>query len=218
MNTSTSPTETSEKDPEFEAMRLVYAALQNLDSDAQHRVLSYVLGRLGLRQDQAVTDRRAEFSPKQLAEEVREKPSEAQTEPMDDADDLAGVSPVAQKWIRRNGLKVEQLSAVFSLGMDNIELVARSVPGKSTREKMHTVLLLAGASAYLASGAARITDEAAREALTHYNAYDRTNFSTYMRQWAPEISGAKESGYTLTARGLAAAADLIKQMTAEGSG
>ncbi len=65
-------------------------------------------------------------------------------------------SPVAQKWMRRNGLQAEHLSSIFSLGGDEIDVVAKSVPGKSTKARMHNVFLLKGVAAYLAGGAAAL--------------------------------------------------------------
>jgi hypothetical protein len=214
----TDSTQDKARDPELEAMVSVYAALKDLPTDAQQRVVDYVFARLGLkgkRDQRDIADVRPSRDP---ILDVHTSDSRDDTDEADDVDvddELAGVSAIAQKWIRRNGLSAKQLSAVFSLGLDEIDVVARSVPGGSKREKMRNVLLLTCAAAYLASGAARADDEALRQSLTHYNAYDRSNFSTYMREFAADVSGTKENGYTLTARGLAAAADLIKEMTAK---
>ena len=49
-----------------------------------------------------------------------------------------------------------------------------------------------------------------KEACLHYDAFDNSNFASYLKSFAAEVSGTKESGYTLTARGLTAATDLIK--------
>lgn len=213
MTTEHDPIE--EEDTEFDAMRTVYTALKKLDTAAQNRVLDYVFRRLGLKD----ADRRLEpegsgFSPRDLAAEVKDDQSALQDEGDSATDDeLAGVSPVALKWIRRNALKPSQLSTLFSLGLDDIELVATSVPGENKKEKMRNILLLTGAAGYLGTGAARTDDDKAREALGHYNAYDGKNFAAYLKDMAAEVSGTKASGYTLTARGLAGAAELVKTMT-----
>lgn len=204
-------------DPELDAMVAVYGVLRTLPADAQQRVLNYVAERLGLTHK---SEQRSAGIPDQRRQPPVEQGEAGRREGKDDPPDeieeeLAGVSPVAQKWIRRNGLSAKQLSAIFSLGLDDIDVVARSVPGSSKRERMRNVVLLTGAAAYLASGAARANDDALRQALSHYNAYDRSNFATYMREFSADVSGSKESGYTLTARGLAAAADVIKEMTAK---
>ena len=90
--------------------------------------------------------------------------------------------------------------------------MANKVPGKSTRAKMRNVFLLKGVAAYLGGGAPRFAHEKVREACMHYGAYDAPNFSNSVKAFAPEVSGNKESGYTLTARGLVNAAELLKKM------
>lgn len=206
--------EDEDLDPELDAMRSVYAVLRSLDAASRQRVIDYVTRRLEL----ASTSQRSEppgssFSPRELANESREQPPMVADDTASDDDELAGVSPVAKKWVVRNSLSAEQLSSVFSLGLDEIDLVARSIPGKSKREKHKNVLLLAGVASYLSSGSARVEDSPLREALGHYNAYDQTNFAKYMKEFAPDVSGTRENGYTLTARGLAAAAEVIREMT-----
>src|SRR3569833_2163130 len=55
-----------------------------------------------------------------------------------------GINPVALKWIKRSGLKATDLQPLFSLGIDEIDLVAKTIPGKSIRERLRNVLLLKG--------------------------------------------------------------------------
>jgi hypothetical protein len=127
---------------------------------------------------------------------------------------LEGISPVAKKWMRRNGLTATQLSNTFSLGVDEIDLVAKTVPGgKSKREKMRSVFLLKGVAAYLGGGVARFTHEQVKETCLHYDAYDLKNFATYLKGMHSEVSGSKETGYQLSARGLSNATELVKQLT-----
>ena len=77
---------------------------------------------------------------------------------------------------------------------------------------MRSVLLLKGIAAYLGTGAARVTYEQLKEASLHYDAYDSANFASYIKSFASEAGGTKESGYTLTARGLTTATDLVRGM------
>jgi hypothetical protein len=215
----TDRTEKDDVDPELDAMRTVYGVLRGLDAAAQQRVIDYVTRRLELTPTQRSGETPgSSFSPRDLALETREQPPLVQNDAeSDDDDELAGVSPVAKKWVVRNSLTAKQLSSVFSLGADEIDLVARSIPGKSKREKHKNVLLLAGVASYLSGGSARVDDARLREALGHYNAYDQANFAKYMKEFAPDVSGTRENGYTLTARGLAAAADVIREMTGSAS-
>jgi hypothetical protein len=116
----------------------------------------------------------------------------------------------------RNGLQAKQLSSIFSLGVDEIDLVARSVPGKRKAEKLHSILLLKGLAAYLGSGVARFTHEQLKEACLDYDAYDPSNFAAVLKRLSSEVSGDKEKGYVLTARGLTRATEMVKKMTQPG--
>jgi hypothetical protein len=196
-------------DPEIEAIGVVHDTLQGLDAAAQQRVLDYVARKLLLRPPAGAPE-----PPRYSAEDPSALPAKAHTALQEGAasDNLEGVSPIAMKWMKRNGLTAAAISKLFSLGGDEIDLVAQTVRGKSKRDRMHSVLLLKGVASYLSTGAARFTHEQVKEACLHYDAYDSTNFARYMRAFAPEVSGSKDSGYTLTARGLAAATDLIKEI------
>lgn len=128
------------------------------------------------------------------------------------SDDLDGISPIAQKWMRRNGLAVDRLSKFFSLGVDEIDFVAKTVPGKTKKDRMHSVFLLKGIAAYLGSGVARVSHEQIKEACLHYDAWDAGNFAANLKTFTADISGTKEAGYTLTARGLTSATETIKSL------
>lgn len=203
----------SEQDKEILAISAVNAALKALDAPAQTRVIEYVLKKLGLSLEpdinRTVDERRVEDDTSLPRAEQRVTPGEAQKEI---SNEFAGVSPIAQRWMQRNGLTPKQLSSIFSLGDDEIDLVAKKAPGNSTRARMRSVFLLKGLAAYLGSGAARFAHDKVKEACIHYDAYDATNFAKHLKKFAPEISGSKESGYTLTARGLSSAAELVKGM------
>ena len=71
---------------------------------------------------------------------------------------------------------------------------------------------------YLASGTPRFTHEKVKEACLHYNAYDVNNFAANLRELAAEVSGGKESGYTLTQRGLAGATEIVRELTGASAG
>ncbi|MGO8732738.1 MAG: hypothetical protein ACLQVM_08085 [Terriglobia bacterium] len=200
-------------DPEINAISILHNALKSLDTEAQIRVVQYVTGKLGIGRDFA-----SPASERSMVERSPDTQRQGEPEPAApsggaSADSSAGISPVAQKWSTRNGLNEAQLGTVFSLGGDEIDLIAESVPGKSKRNRMHSVILLKGVAAYLASGAARVSHQQIKETCLHYDAYDSANFAAHLKKFGAEVSGSKESGYTLTARGLARATNLVKQMT-----
>jgi hypothetical protein len=197
-------------DPEIAAIGEVYGALKGLAPDAQARVLAYVALKLGI--DLGTLERlRAERT---LGEEERDLRREKEIEGKSDGEDkLEAVSPVARKWMARNGLRPEQLYQLFSLAGDEIDLIAKEVPGKSKRERMRSVFLLKGVAAYLDGGAARFSYQQIKEACLHYDAFDAANFSTHLKSLSAEVSGGKDAGYTLTARGLAGATEMVKSLT-----
>lgn len=199
-----------EDDPEFLAMQTIHNALKPLDQDARGRVLGYVRQRLGMADaaDVAAGSRRS-FPP---TEEHRETP--AASTPGDEVDASSdAISPVALKWMKRAGLSKPALAKVFSIDLDQIELVTSEVPGENKRERLHNVFRLLAMAEYVATGAARVSHDELKEACLHYDAYDTANHAAGLKKLGREISGTKESGYTLTPAGITEATKLIKEMT-----
>jgi len=205
----------AEDTPEIDAYRTVYLALRSLDSAAQLRVLRYSAEMLGLKFEVPGAGGRASSDDEENPS--RESPVIASIPDAQTSNDIEGINAVALKWMRRSNLNSKSLQTLFSLGIDEIDLVAQSVPGTSKRERMRNVLLLKAIAAYLGTGAARVTYEQLKEASLHYRAYDAANFAAHIKSFAPDVGGTKESGFTLTARGLTAATDLIRGMLASKS-
>jgi hypothetical protein len=195
-------------DPEIKALTTVYTALQDLDPESQQRVLDYVARKLGL-QPREVQQRREAFSREDLPSAESLSDSRSPTEE-ETTSDVEGISPVALKWMRRNALNADDLGRLFSIGADEIDLVANTVPGKSKNSRLRSVVLLRGIAEYLSTGAARITYEQIKEASLHYDAYDSTNHAKYLKGLSAELSGSRSGGFVLTARGLTAGTELIK--------
>jgi hypothetical protein len=197
-------------DPELQALTSVNSALQGLDRDAQKRVLDYVAKKLGVALDASQSLSRRESSVdtnETLADSHFDQSSASDLD-----DELDGISPIAKKWMRRSGLSVDQLSRLFSLGVDDIDVVAKAVPGSTVKERVRSVALLKGLASYLSSGVARITSEQIKEACLHYDAFDSGNHAKYIKAMAAELNGSKSGGFTLTARGITAATELVKQV------
>jgi hypothetical protein len=206
----TTPNKKSDLDPEIEAITKVHAALKSLDAESQTRVIDYVTKKLKLAKDAHL---RLETNTETEGSKTNNDALNYRTEEEETGnEDVEGISPVAKKWISRNSIPAEKLSTLFSLGVEEIDLVAKKIPGSSKREKLRNVFLLKGIAAYLGTGVARITYDQLKEAATHYNAYDAPNFAATIKTMASEASGSKEGGYTLTARGLTSATELIKEL------
>lgn len=199
-------------DPEISAISQVYSTLKVLQPEAQLRVLKYVSDKLNLKmpsgsaheRETEVTQEHQENPPQE--HEAANRRSDLQDEDSD------GVSPAGRKWIIRNGLSVDELSSIFSIGGEEIDLVVKKVPGESKSKRMRSVFLLKGLASYLGSGAARFAHKDVKETALHYDAFDAGNFAVHFRSLAGEVSGSKETGYTLTARGISAAAEIVKKM------
>ncbi len=193
---------------EVEALGIVFTSLKAIDSPAQLRVLRHAAEMLGLTSDVVKATNR----PINEHDESHPEDFDATTiiTPETSSGDTEGISSVALKWMKRSDLSPKRLQSLFSLGIDEIDLVAKAVPGSSKKERMHNVLLLKGIAAYLGTGVARVTFEELKEACLHYDAYDVGNFATSLKSFVGDIGGTKESGFTLTARGLTSATELIR--------
>jgi hypothetical protein len=200
---------TMEIKQELVAMDAVHAALRELEPEVQERVLIWVAKVLNI--DHA----RGDPSSHHRAEEQRDGASGANAEhERGDTDGiLDGISAVAKKWIARNGLQPKKLATMFSLGGEEVDLIANTVPGKNKKDRMRSVFLMKGVAAYLGTGVARFTHEQMKEACLHYDAFDAGNFAIYFKSLLSEVAGNKETGYTLTPRGLAAATEMVKTIS-----
>lgn len=207
--------ETNQKlSQEISAIGTVSKVLSNIDPQAQKRVLDYVAKMFNIGIEVAKSSSKTDFEETTETNDTDKTalPVHEETQSLTD-DGIEGISPVAQKWMRRNGLQANQLSSIFSLGVDEIDLVAKTIPDKGKRKRMYNVFLLKGVASYLSGGVARFNYAQAKETCQHYDAYDGANFATYLKEFAADISGGKETGYNLTARGLTNATELVKQMT-----
>ena len=194
------------EDPEIVAISIVYEALKGLDSGSRYRVLSYVSSKFDI-----------VFNIPQNVHEKVDIPysqDEAQTFTQTKIDDdFEGISPAGRKWITRSGIRPEKLMSIFSLGIDEIDLVSKSVPGTKKAQRLKNVFLLKGLAAYLGTGSPRFSHEQIKETCLHYDAWDSTNFATILKSMSPDVSGGKEGGYTLTSKGISEATILVKTIT-----
>ena len=205
---STSNSETV--DPEIIAMSAVYNALKGLEADSQTRVLQYIAEKLKIALP--VLTKHQEFREGRREEEIEHKQRESTYAKKHKEDTLEGVNPFAVEWMSRIGVLPAQLSTIFNLGIAEIDLVAKSVPGKNRTQKMRSVVLLEGVAAYLGTGAPHFTHEQVKEACLHYGAYDADKFTADLKRLSSEVSGSKDAGFRLTNRGLVNATKLVKTM------
>lgn len=192
-------------DKEIEAIGKLYEILKNLPNQSVERVLSYMC-RVFLKDTVkalgGMDKHNCNFENQNLSKAPIQDENESHNE----------MNPIAVKWLKRNSVSIEELSLTFSVGLDEYDIVAKKIPGKSKKEKTKIIFLLMGAASYLKNGTLKFSHENAKETCQHYDAWDTDNFSTYLKTYVGEVSGNKSSGYILTARGLASATELIKQI------
>jgi hypothetical protein len=80
----------------------------------------------------------------------------------DSAEQIEGISPRANVWLRQNGLTLNNLEQVFHIDDGKIELIASEIPGKDNKAKTLNIYILAGVSQFLLSGDASFDDKTAR--------------------------------------------------------
>lgn len=201
----------TEPDPEIVAISEVYAALVGLEPEAQARILQFVTAKLKVPVAAAPVN---QIANEAMSEDLHHGTSVSEHPDIRDEvdEELEGISPAGRRWMTRSGLQSSQLSLIFSIGGDEIDLIAKKVPGASKTQRQRSVFLLKLLASYLATGAARLTFQDAKETCLHYDAFDSSNFSTYLKGMASEVSGSKETGYTLSARGMSSATEMVKSM------
>lgn len=202
-------------DPEIAAISEVYAALKDLEAEARIRVLDYVSEKFNIAKPVKPVRGKEHTSYEQDDRPYETAPTPTAIPSPTTEDEFEGISPVAKKWIARSGISVQKLMSIFSLGIDEIDLVSKSVPGNGKAVRTKNIFLLKGIASYLGTGAPRTTYEQIKETCLHYDAWDSPNFAKYVKSFSADISGAKDTGYTLTARGISEATALIKSMTGQ---
>jgi hypothetical protein len=197
----------SDVNAEIAAIGVVHAALNGLDEIAQARVLSYVSGMLNVHID------RTTFTELGNVQETQSQPASTPTLATEAMGvDAEGINSVALRLIKRSGIEPKELQDIFSLGIDDIDLIAPRVLGDSKRERFHNVLLLKGIASYLGTGAAKVTYEQLKETALHYDAFDAGNVASYLKAFSSDITGSKAAGYTLSPRGLTQGISIVKAM------
>ncbi len=198
---------------EMDAMAVIYSALRKLDAAAQRWVLRCVMNRLGL-EPAAPTEHEDSRDHRDVV--PQQDPVPAATPPPEPVA-ADGISPIASKWMVRNGFTAANLSSLYSLGQDELDLVAKSVPGSSKKDRMKNVFMLQGVASYLSTGVARMSYDKVKEACVHYDAFDSANFAKHLKDFSREVGGSKDAGFQLTAPGVAAATELIKGLVSGSS-
>jgi hypothetical protein len=137
-----------------------------------------------------------------------------QTHQQAEATDSSGTLPAkAAMWLKHNGLKMADIEAVFHIDNGNVDVIASTLPGRSTKEKVHNAYVLQGISRLLATGDTAFDDKSARGLCDTHGSYDSANHAVYMKGMDNKITGSKDKGWKLTSPGMSHGASLVKELT-----
>ncbi len=174
-----------------EKMMGVYRLVVDLNADERRRLVSAVLNLCGDAEVEPLT-----------------QPSSGPAEPS--PAELENFPPKAIRWLTQNRIQRERLEEFFHLDGD-MDILVAEVPGTSKREQTKNCYLVAGARALLSSGEATVSEGDVVALCKRYKCYDSTNHATYRKQAGNYLAGDKGKGFTLSAPGLRAAADLLRK-------
>lgn len=136
-----------------------------------------------------------------------------ESDQMLDSEDSSGseVHNLAQQWMKKNGVTSAQLEHYFHF--DQGRVVPIALPGNATskRDQTANAYLTVGLASYLATGDASFSDADARTFCDQSGCYDKPNHAKTVKAFGNRVTGSKSTGWKLTAPGLSAAADLVKQ-------
>jgi hypothetical protein len=119
----------------------------------------------------------------------------------------------ANSWLKQHEIEFERLEQIFHIDGDRIDIIAASIPGKSTKEQTLNSYILTGLAEFLRTGDASFQDKAARQTCKSLGCLNETNHASYIKDRGNKLTGSKEQGWKLTAPGLAHAAQLVKDLT-----
>ena len=106
-----------------------------------------------------------------------------------------------------------QIQQVFHIADGAAEVIAVHVPGKNKKEQTYNAYVLTGLGQLLLTGSTSFQDKSARTLCEASGCYDSANHAAHLKDRGNEFTGNKERGWTLTAPGLARAAEIIKELT-----
>jgi hypothetical protein len=174
-----------------EAVPLLVALLQNLSPEDQKRAVSAAMILLG------------QPMPGIQAEKAH----------VQEIESFSGVSPKATQWMQKFSITEDQLTQVFSISPDEVDVIASTLPSDSKRQQTSEAYILCGLRSLIRAGEGRFDDKEARILCEKLGCYDPANHSNYMKAFGNVLSGSKESGWKLTNPGVERAAHIVKKLT-----
>ena len=186
-----------------EAMGQVYEVLEPFSPAERQRILLGVVAALGDWESVSLP-----FSPRSPGRACAEAPTEAG--PLPQGPDEAQFRKHFHRWLSQHRVPIERVHDLFHVDSEGCKFIGTEIPGASTKHKVVNAYLLAGLCAFIATDETRFEDMDAVALCKHYKCHDSSNHSTYRKRGGNFFTGDKRGGFTLTAPGQKAAADLLR--------
>lgn len=119
--------------------------------------------------------------------------------------------PRVNIWMEQNEISADQLSQVFHLSGDQIEIIA-TVPGRTKNDQSLNAYILQGLANFVSSGNPKFEDKAARAVCEKGGFFNSRHHSEALAAKGNKLVGSKLQGWTLTDPGLQFAGKLVKQI------
>lgn len=174
-----------------EIVNEMYALLEPIGSEERQRVVGSVLTLLG-----------------EVATPKGKQPDQGA------GDDGASMplGRTAKRWMKQNGLTAEMLEPTFHHEDGKVQIIASDVPGNGKKAQTRNCYLIEGARSLLETDEAKFTEDEVVKLCKHLGSHDSANHAANRKSLGNIVTGTKDSGFTLPAPGLKAAAEVIKEM------
>jgi hypothetical protein len=112
--------------------------------------------------------------------------------------------------MQQNGIEMKMLEELFHFDSGKVDVIASVVPGKNKTQQTINAYVIQGLANFLATGSAAFDDKSARALCKNLGCIDEPNHKAIVRKIGNKITGSKETGWTLTAPGLAHGGTIVK--------
>jgi hypothetical protein len=135
----------------------------------------------------------------------------------DDANDSdsGDFNAKTRTWMKQSKLSADQLGHVFHIAGEDVQIIAHEVPGDNLRDRVVNTYVLMGLRELIRTGEPRFDEDTAKAECERLGTHGKTNHAAYAKSGGNLLAGSAKSGWTLTAPGLKAGAELVKQLTTE---
>ncbi len=147
-----------------------------------------------------------------------EKSKKGNKERHSDDDDAAfdgGLHARAKAWKKSHQVSDDALSQVFHVENGAVEIIVSAAPGNNAKAQTINTYVLTGIAKLLETGDSKFDDKLARANCKKLGCYNEANHASYMKDKGNVLGGSKAAGWTLTAPGLKAGAELVKPFGSE---